>query len=74
VSHEFPDPRLFDFDENGTVDASDVIQEKQVRQLVQAKQKSDDPVAKYVEQTPESEEQKAVVEPVKAENKLDVHA
>lgn len=31
VHVEMPDPRLFDFDQNGQVDANDVIQEKNAR-------------------------------------------
>ncbi len=29
---EFPDPRLFDYDQNGRVDANDVIQERSERE------------------------------------------
>ena len=47
---EFPDPRLFDFDQNGTVDASDIIQERQIRQLTQAAVHAKTPLSKYTEQ------------------------
>lgn len=35
---DFPDPRLFDFDRNGRVDANDVIQERNARQELRSEQ------------------------------------
>lgn len=34
---DFPDPRLFDYDKNGRVDASDVIQERSAREAILSK-------------------------------------
>ena len=67
--HQFPEPRLFDYDRNGRVDASDVIQEKQVRSKIQeiasqSKREQDDADSKRHEQ---KEKDAAAVEVEKTE-------
>lgn len=51
---DFPDPRLFDFDDNGTVDANDIIQEHQTRRETLNAVSAKTPLAKYVVQLEES--------------------
>ncbi|MBN8547755.1 MAG: hypothetical protein J0M12_00420 [Deltaproteobacteria bacterium] len=56
---DFPDPRLFDFDQNGTVDASDIIQERQIRRLTQAAVEAKTPLSKYAAQAGEQGSEEA---------------
>ncbi len=64
VHQDFPDPRLFDFDDNGTVDANDVIQEHQTRRETLETVSAKTPLAKYVVQLQEAKEDVSSEEPV----------
>lgn len=60
---DFPDPRLFDFDDNGKVDANDIIQEHQIRKETREAADAKTPLAKYVVQSDELKGEPQSVEP-----------